>query len=137
MHTTTLKINWDTFSRVLIALVFVYEGWGRLMTFSGTSGYIDSVMNTGSLTPAITAIIVFIEIVVAILYAWGKWKRDLMAYILITFTALTTIFFQSDFSNPLNIVLTLKNLAIIGGIFATLEALHLRRVEHHLSNHKH
>ena len=121
------KFNWDLISRVLISLVFLSAGYGKLMNFSGTSGYIDSVLKTGAVTPLITALVIFIEIVVALIYISGKYKRDTMAYILIGFTALATILFHKDFTNQMNQLMALKNLAIIGGLLATLDSLHKRR----------
>jgi putative oxidoreductase len=127
MHTTTFKINWDMLSRIFIAALFVFAGYGKLMTFEATTSYIGSVLKTGMITPAITALVIFIEIVVAIVYAYGKYKKDIMAYILIAFTVLATIFFHSDMSNNLNVIMALKNLAIVGGLFATLDGVHKRR----------
>ena len=135
-NTTTFKISWDALSRLFIGALFIFAGVGKIMSFAGTTGYIDSVLHTGSLTPVITAITVFIEIVVAAVYVWGKYKKDWCGYILIAFTALATVFFHSDFNNQLNVIMTLKNLAIIGGIFATLDAVHKRRVGNH-QGHSH
>ncbi len=128
MHTTTFRINWDTLSRIFIAVLFIFAGWGKLMTFEATTSYIASVLKTGQVTPIITALVIFIEIVIALIYAYGKYKKDVMAYILIAFTVLTTIFFHSDLSVNLNMIMALKNLAIVGGIFATLDGVHRRRV---------
>jgi putative oxidoreductase len=128
MHTSTFKINWDTLSRVFIAILFVFAGWGKLNSFEGTTGYIASTLKTGQITPAITALVIFIEIVVALVYAYGKYKKDVMAYILIAFTVLATIFFHSDLSVNTNVIMALKNLAIVGGIFATLDGVHRRRM---------
>lgn len=128
MHTTTFKINWDTLSRIFIATLFVFAGYGKLMTFEASTSYIASVLKTGAVTPLITAIVIFIEIAIAIIYAYGKYKKDVMAYILIAFTVIATIFFHSDLSVNLNVIMSLKNLAIVGGIFATLDGVHRRRV---------
>lgn len=135
--TTTFKINWDTMSRVFIGTLFVFAGFSKIMSFEGTTGYIASVLNTGSITPAITAATIFLEIVIGAAYMWGGFKKDICGYILIGFTAVATIFFHSDFSNQINVIMALKNLAIIGGIFATLEAVHTRRAVHHHMNHNH
>ncbi len=127
MHTTTFKINWDILSRVFIATLFVFAGWNKLMDFQRVTGYIDSVLHTGSITPAITAVVIFIEIVVAILYVFGKFKKDICTYILITFTVLATVLFHTNTSDPATVQHILKNLAIVGGLFATLDAVHKRR----------
>ena len=136
MNKTTFVIDWDIMSRVFIAILFIFAGVMKILSFTDTTNYIDSVLKTGSLTPAITVIVIVIEIGVAGLYALGKYNRDICAYILIGFTALATIFFHSDFSNNTNVIMSLKNLAIIGGIFATLDTVHKRRIHHHLSQNK-
>lgn len=128
MHTTTFKINWDHLSRFFIGLLFVYSGVVKIQTFQPTTDFIKSILNTGSITPIITSLVIFVELVVGLLYIWGKFKKDAMAYILITFVALATIFVHSDFSNAANVIQALKNLAIIGGLLATLESVHDRRV---------
>lgn len=129
-HTTTLKINWDLISRIFIGTLFIYAGINKLMHFADTSALINAVMKTGGLSSLITGVAIFIEIVIAALFVLGKWKKDLCGYILITFTALATIFFHSDFSNAMNVLQAGKNLAIIGGIMAMLNAVHNRRFDH-------
>jgi uncharacterized membrane protein YphA (DoxX/SURF4 family) len=126
MHTTTFKINWDFVSRLFIGLLFVYAGYTKIMDFGAFAGHINNTLGTGSLSPVLAIVAIFIEIVVAILYIWGKYKKDLCAYVLITFTALTTVLFHS-FIDPVNTIASLKNIAIIGGLFATLDAVHKRR----------
>lgn len=131
MNTTTFRINWDKLSRAFVGLLFVYSGWTKIQSFEATTAYINSVLKTGNITPIITAAAIFIEVVVALLYVWGGYKKDLMGYILIAFTAVATVFFHLDLTNPANVIQAFKNLAIIGGMFATLEAVHKRRVLHH------
>ena len=121
------RINWDTLSRIFIGVLFVYAGIGKLMNFGGTNTYINSVLNTGAITPIVTLIVIFIEIVVATVYILGKYKKDTSAYILICFTALATLLFHSDMSKDVNVLMSFKNLAIIGGIFATMDGVHRRR----------
>jgi putative oxidoreductase len=127
MNTTTFRINWDTVSRLFIGALFIFAGVDKLRTFEATSGYIDSVLGTGSATPVVTGLVIFVEIVVAAVYIWGKYKRDTCAYILIAFTALATVIFHNNFQIPLNVIMSLKNLAIIGGLIATLGAVHAKR----------
>lgn len=114
-----MKINYALISRALIALLFVVAGYQKLMDFAGTSGYIGSLGIPMSAIAA--AIVIFIEIVVALAYAWG-YRICATGYILIGFTALTTILVHRDFSVGVNMVMALKNIAIIGGIMATIQA---------------
>lgn len=127
MNTTTFKINWDFVSRLFIGALFIFAGVDKLRTFEATSGYMDSVLGTGAMTPVVLGLTIFIEVVISALYIWGKWRRDMLVYVLIGFTALATILFHNNFANPLNVIMSLKNLAIIGGLVATLHAVHKRR----------
>lgn len=127
MNTTTFRINWDFVSRLFIGALFIFAGVDKLRTFEATSGYINDVLGTGAVTPIVTGLTIFIEVIVAAAYIWGKWRRDTCAYILIAFTALATVLFHNNFQIPLNVIMSLKNLAIIGGLIATLGAVHAKR----------
>ena len=74
------KINWDTLSRLFIGALFVSAGFGKLTGFAGTTAYINSVLNTGSMSFIITSVVIFIEIVVASVYVYGKYKKDTAGY---------------------------------------------------------
>lgn len=127
MNTTTLKINWDFVSRLFLGLLFIVAGLGKMMNFTGTSMFINSVMHTGVLTTMVTTLTIAIEIVVAGLFIFGKYRKDSMAYILIGFTALATIIFHNNISDQNTMIMALKNLAIIGGLISTLDCVHKKR----------
>lgn len=83
------------------------------MGFAGTTAYIGSL---GIPLPAlITLIVIIIEIPVALAFAWG-YRVCLTGWILIAFTALTTIVVHHNIGQGMNLVMALKNIAIIGGI---------------------
>lgn len=128
MNTTTLKINWDFVSRLFLGLLFVVAGLGKMMNFTGTSMFIDSVMHTGVLTTLVTALTIAIEVIVAGLFIFGKYRKDCMAYILIAFTVLATIIFHNHISDQNTMIMALKNLAIVGGLISTLDCVHKKRV---------
>lgn len=100
-------------ARSLIALLFVVAGTQKLMGFDGFSGYLGSLGVPA--TGLVAALVIFIEIVVALLFAYG-YKVKTMGYILMGFVALTILVAHRDFSNPMNLTMALKNLSIIGGI---------------------
>lgn len=103
-------------SRSLIALLFVVAGYQKLMGFKGASQFIASLGIP--MAAAVTAIVIFIEIVVALLYAYG-YRICITGWTLIIFTALTTIVVHRNFAMGDNMIMALKNVAIIGGILAT------------------
>lgn len=106
-------------SRSLIALLFVVAGVQKLMNFAVTSSFIASLGIP--IAPGVTAIVIFIEIVVALMFAHG-YKVCINGWILIAFTALVTIIVHHDFAVGSNLVMTFKNIAIIGGILAAIQA---------------
>ncbi len=111
-----MKINYPLISRVLIALLFVVAGVQKIMGFAGTAGYIGSL---GLPFPEVlTALVILIEVPVALAYAWG-YRVCITGGILVAFTVITTILVHRDFSMGANMVMALKNIAIIGGILAT------------------
>lgn len=114
-------------SRILIALLFVVAGLQKIgFTLSdpwwNPNGFGATVGTMGSLglpVPAlVAALVILIEVPVALLYAWG-YRVRYTGGILAVFAFLTILVAHRDFSNSLNMIMALKNLAIIGGILAT------------------
>jgi putative oxidoreductase len=109
------NMNWNMMSRALIGLLFVVAGVGKVMGFAGTVGYVGTMLPMPEL---MTAIAIFIEIVVAAVWVWGGYKKDEMGWVLIGFTALATVLFHNNLSDQMQMIMALKNVAIIGGILA-------------------
>jgi len=113
----------DTFAligRILIAYMFVPSGFGKLMGFAGTAGYIAS---KGVPLPEVcAAIAVFAELGLGLLLLVG-WQTRWVALGLAIFVAVITPIFHNYWAVPeaqmamqkLNFT---KNLAILGGLLA-------------------
>ncbi len=104
-------------SRSLIALLFVIAGVQKLMNFGATS---ENIASLG--LPAaglVTLLVIIIEIPVAVAFAYG-YKKCATGGTLIAFTVLATLLVHRDWSNSLNMIMSLKNLAVIGGILAVI-----------------
>ncbi len=114
-----MKINYALISRSLIALLFVVAGVQKLMNFSATSASIDSL--GVPLAPLATLIVIAIEIPVALAFAWG-YRTCIAGWILIGFTALVTVMVHGNIGQGMNLVMALKNIAIIGGILLAITA---------------
>jgi len=99
--------------RVLIASLFLISGWGMLMNFSGSVQMIASV--GVPMAEVATVIALFLKLGGALMVLTGFHAR-IGAWMLIAFTALATIFFHMDWSQQMQQVMFLKNLAIIGGL---------------------
>lgn len=111
------KINYALVSRSLIALLFVFAGIGKVMGFAA---FASSLGQMGVPVPMLGALVaVIIEIPVALAFAYG-YKTKETGYALIGFTLLATLIAHRDFSNQMNVIMTLKNLSIVGGIMAAV-----------------
>lgn len=104
---------YGTIARSLIALLFVVAGIQKITGFQGTVGYIGSL--GAPLPTLVTILVILIEVVVALLFAYGYKVRE-MGYILMGYVALTILVVHRDFSQGANMVMALKNIAIIGGL---------------------
>lgn len=106
--------------RVLIALLFVPAGFGKLTGFAGVVGYIGSV---GLPLPQLgAAIAVAVELGVGLMFLVG-YKTRLAAIVLALFTVAASIFFHNYWSLPadkafVNQLMFFKNIAVAGGLLA-------------------
>jgi putative oxidoreductase len=115
-----MKLDYARTSRILIALLFVIAGLQKLMNLSVTSNTISQL--GVPLAPIVTLIVILIEVPIAIAFAYG-YKTKQAGYALIGFTALATLIVHKDFSQGINLVMALKNIAIVGGIMAAIECV--------------
>lgn len=105
-----MKINYALISRSLIALLFVVAGIQKIMNFSTTTQSIASL--DIPLATLVTLLVIIIEIPVALAFAWG-YRTCISGLILVAFTAIVTVVVHGHISQ---VVMALKNIAIIGGI---------------------
>lgn len=114
-----MKINYALVSRSLIALLFVFAGVEKLLNFNGTSGFVGTLpgLSIPILATIATAIVIVIEIPIALAFAWG-YKLCTTGTILIGFTVLVTILVHNHL--PADLVMIMKNIAIIGGILGAI-----------------
>ncbi|PKB19174.1 putative oxidoreductase [Novosphingobium kunmingense] len=97
--------------RILIAVIFIVSGAGKLMNPAMFETMITGVgLPSGLAIPAGA-----FEVLAGLALALGLMTR-LTALLLFGFTALATLFFHRDITDPMQQVLALKNLAIMGGL---------------------
>ena len=100
----------DLIGRILISLVFLLAGAGKIFNYEGTINYMESFsVSSYLLIPAI-----IIEILFPLLIIIG-YKTRLSALILALFSLLLAVIFHSDFSDQMQLISFLKNFAIAGG----------------------
>ncbi|MBA3998630.1 MAG: hypothetical protein C0466_15900 [Candidatus Accumulibacter sp.] len=105
-------------ARVLLMALFVTSGWSKLMSFSGTAGYMASL---GVPLPEVaTAIAIVMEFFVAIALILGIYTRPL-ALLMVLFTLGTALlghhfWTMEGAARAMNQINFYKNLSIMGGL---------------------
>jgi len=96
--------------RAMLAAIFIVAGFSKLgAAYAGTQAYMDSVGVPGLLLPAVIAV----EILGGIAILIGFQTR-IAAALLFGFTVLAALLFHSDFSQQMQSILFMKNIAIAG-----------------------
>lgn len=100
----------DFISRVFVSMLFLLNGYFKIINFDGTIEWMDSYEVPGILlTPAI-----ILEIAAPVLIILG-YKTKIAASCLAGFCITTALVFHLDFSNQIQITSFLKNIALAGG----------------------
>jgi len=100
----------DLVGRIFISLVFLLSGINKIGNYEGTIGWMESLGMPGIfLIPAI-----ILEIGAPILIMVG-YKVKISATLLSLFCLATAIIFHTDFSNQIQFVSFMKNIALAGG----------------------
>ncbi len=104
--------------RILIALIFVWSGFGKITGFEGTVGYITS---KGLPLPELAAIgAIIVELGGGILLILG-WKTRWAAAALFVFTAMAAFLFHNFWAMPpeqaqSQMIQFMKNISMMGGL---------------------
>ena len=100
----------DLVGRIFISLVFLLSGINKIGNYEGTISWMESLGMPGIfLIPAI-----ILEIGAPILIMIG-YKVKISAVLLSLFCLATAIIFHADFSNQMQFVSFMKNIALAGG----------------------
>ena len=100
----------DLVGRVFISLVFLLSGINKIGNYEGSIGWMETFGMPGIfLIPAI-----ILEIVAPILIIIG-YKVKIAAALLSVFCIATALIFHTDFSNQMQFVSFMKNIALAGG----------------------
>ena len=100
----------DLVGRIFISLVFLLSGINKIGNYEGTISWMESMGMPGIfLVPAI-----ILELGAPILIMIG-YKVKISAALLSLFCIATAIIFHTDFSNQMQFVSFMKNIALAGG----------------------
>ena len=100
----------DLIGRIFISLVFLSSGFNKIGNYEGTIGWMESFGMPGFfLIPAI-----ILEVGAPILIIIG-YKVKISAALLSLFCIATAVIFHNDFSNQMQFISFMKNIALAGG----------------------
>ena len=99
--------------RLLLAYIFVVNGYGKIADFSGAAGYMASA-GMPMVEPLLVGAIV-IELAGGLMLAAG-WKARWAAWAIFLFLIPTTLIFHTAWADGEQMIQFQKNLAIMGGM---------------------
>lgn len=98
--------------RILLSILFILAGFGKLTAIGGTAGFFGSL---GLPVPTVTAVVVGLVEFLGGLSILVGFKTRIAAIVLALFTLGATAVAHLDFSQAGNALMLQKNLAITGG----------------------
>ncbi|OUM08530.1 LysR family transcriptional regulator [Pseudomonas syringae] len=104
-------------ARVLLSLLFLYSGLGKLMAPEATLNYIESAGLPLSVFAYIGA--VFVELGLAAALVVG-FRTKAAAAVMAVFTLVTALIFHKHFAEKAQLTSFLKNVAICGGLIQVM-----------------
>ena len=100
----------EILGRILLSAIFLINGIGKIFNYEGTIQYMENFdVPSYLIIPAIT-----VEILFPILLIIGYYTK-FSALVLSLFTLVLAVIFHTDFSNQMQLMSFLKNIAIGGG----------------------
>lgn len=113
-----VRQRWISFlGRVLLSLIFIISGILKVLDPAGTLAYIESVHLLIPQVAYIVALVVELGLGTALLVGF---KSQLAAAGIAIFTFVTALMFHSNMADPVEVVMFLKNITIIGGLLVVI-----------------
>lgn len=97
--------------RIMMAIIFVVAGFNKIGGYEGTQAYMESMGVPGGLLP----LVILLEAGGGIALILGLYTRW-VALALAVFTLVTGVIFHSDFSDQMQMIMFMKNIAMAGGL---------------------
>ena len=107
LHDTALLV-----ARILMPILFIVAGWGKINGYTATAGYMASMGVPSFFLP----LTILLEFGGGLAILFGFFTRT-TALITAVFTILTALIFHTDFAQGVNQMMFMKNLSIAGGFF--------------------
>ena len=97
--------------RLLLAVVFLLAGVGKLGAYKATAAYMVSAGVPGALLPAVIAT----ELLGSLAIILG-WKARVAAFLLAGYAVLTALIFHHNLADQAQMIMFFKDLSIAGGL---------------------
>ena len=105
--------------RILISILFILAGFGKLTAIGGTAGYFGSL---GLPLPTVTAVVVGLVELLGGLAILVGFQTRVAALVIALFTVGATLVAHLDFADGMQVLMLQKNLAITGGLLVLAAA---------------
>lgn len=99
--------------RLLLSLMFIYAGFGKLTDIAGTAGWFGSI---GLPAPTVTAVLVGLLEFVGGLAILVGYKTRIAALAIAAFTVGATLIAHTNLADQVQQLFFLKNVAVTGGL---------------------
>ncbi|MCH7372897.1 MULTISPECIES: DoxX family protein [Aeromonas] len=103
--------------RVLLALMFVIAGWGKISGYAGTQGYMEAMGVPGAILP----LVILLELGGGLAIMLGLFTRSI-AVLMGGFTLMAAFIFHYQPAEQMQMLMFMKNLSIAGGFLALAAA---------------
>ena len=107
---STLQAIAAPLARIMISLIFVTSGLGKISGYAGTQGYMEAMGVPGAILPLVIAV----ELVGGLAVMLG-WHTRIAAFGLAGFSLLSALLFHANFGDQMQMIMFMKNVAIAGG----------------------
>ncbi|SRR5258708_755658 len=96
--------------RILLSVLFLLSGLGKIGAYAGTAAYMSSVGVPSALLPVVIATEVLGGLAIIV-----GWKTRIAAFLLAGYSLLSALIFHNNFGDQLQMIMFLKNVSIAGG----------------------
>ena len=97
-------------ARVFLGHIFLLAGLSKITAYEGTAGYMEAMGVPGNLLPLVIAFEVIAGLAIIIGFQ-TRWTAVALA----GFSVVAAVIFHSNFSDQIQMILFMKNIAIAGG----------------------
>ncbi len=108
---TTIQTLAAPAGRILLALLFLMAGLGKLGDLPGTQAYMTAMGVPALLLP----VVILLEVGGALALIVG-WQARIVAFLLAGFSLVSAAIFHHNFGDQIQMIMFLKNVSIAGGL---------------------